>query len=182
MSLPWFPPPPAPEAEPVLDRAVPGALVRAGAAVLVTTMLLVAWSATWPVGAVTVLVMALAGVLAGLLPSPARVGVALLAAGVLVLVGGPASVVRTLALVLLVHLVVWACSTAARVTWRMRVELGVLRDGLADVARVQVGAQALAVVALVVGGRDLAAGDVVRVVAILAAAAVVAVVLPRSGD
>ena len=168
-----------PEAEPVLVRPVPGSVLQAGCAVVVAAMLLVAWSVVGPVSLLAVGLSALGGALVAAVPGGARVGLAVLAAGAFVLVGPPASVVQTMLLVLLVHLAVWACATTTRVTWRMRVELDVVLDGLAGVARVQLPAQVLVVVALVVAGRDVTS-DAWRLVALLAAALVAAVVLPRT--
>jgi len=168
-----------PEVEAELDRPVPGWWLLVGTSVLVTFMLLVAWASVGPVNVVAVVLCAVGGFLVAAVPGLARVGVAVLAVGGFVLVGAP-SVAQTLALVLLVHVVVWACATTTRVTWRMRVELGVVLDGLADVARVQVPAQVLAVVALVVSGREVGTGDVWRVVALVGAALVAAVTLPRA--
>lgn len=168
-----------PEAEPVLVRPVAGGLLQAGCAAVVAVMLLVAWSVVGPVSLLAAGLCVLGGVLVAAVPGGARVGVAGLAAGGFVLVGPPASVVQTMLLVLLVHASVWACATTSRVTWRMRVELDVVLDGLAGVARVQLPAQALAVVALLVAGRELTS-DVWRLVALLAAALVAALVLPRS--
>jgi hypothetical protein len=60
------------------------------------------------------------------------------------------------------------------------VEVGVLLDGLREVAVVQVPAQVLAVVALALAGVHLDAGDVWRIGALVTGAAVAALVLPRS--
>jgi len=169
------------EAEPVLERDVPGWTLHVACALVVAVTLLVAWSTAAPVAPVPVLACVVGGVLVAALPSGLRVLLAVGVVGGCVLVGGGASVAATLALVLLVHLAVFACATTTRVTWRMRVELAVVLDGLAGVARVQVPAQVLAVVALVVAGRDVS-GDVWRVASLVGAALVAALVLPRSRD
>lgn len=167
-----------PEAELELERALPAALVHAGAALLVAAMLVVGWSTARPVGPAAVLVaLALGAVVVGL-PRAALTGGALVLVGLEVLAGSP-SVPQVLALVLLVHAAVVACSLAARVPWRAHVEAGVLVDVVREALPVQVGAQVLALVALVLGGVDVAAGDVWRVLGLAAAAGVVLLVLPR---
>ncbi|MBT0993622.1 hypothetical protein KIN34_04895 [Cellulomonas sp. DKR-3] len=167
-----------PEAELELDRAVPAAVVHAGTVLLVAAMLLVGWSTARPLGAAAVLVALVLGAVVVLLPRAALAGGALVLVGVEVLVGSP-SVPQVLALVLLVHAAVWACSLAARVPRRARVEVGVLVDGAREALPVQVGAQVLALVALLLGGADVVAGDVWRVVGLAAVAGAVLLVLPR---
>jgi hypothetical protein len=167
-----------PEAELELQRPLPAGSVHAGAALLVAAMLLVGWSTARPVGPIAALVALVLAVVVVLLPRAVLVGGALVLV-VLELLAGDPTVPQVLALVLLVHASVWACSLAARVPWRARVEAGVLIDGLREGLPVQVGAQLLALVALLLGGADVAGGDVWRVLALAAAAAVVLVVLPR---
>jgi hypothetical protein len=167
-----------PEAELELQRPLPAGSVHAGAALLVTAMLLVGWSALRPVGPVAAATAVVLAVVVVVLPRAVLVGAALALVGIEVMAGSP-TVPQVLALVLLVHAAVWACSLAARVPWRARVEAGVLVDGLREGLPVQAGAQVLALVALLLGGADVAAGDVWRVLGLAAAAAVVLLVLPR---
>lgn len=167
------------EAELGHGRAVPTLVVRLAHALLVTLVLLVAVGSVHGVGSGAVVGSLLAGGFVALRPALALTGGVLVVAGLVVLVGPAPPAAAILALVLLGHLAVWAGAVSARLTWRGRVELAVLLADLRDVAVVQAGAQVLAVVALLLGGAELGAGDVARVLAVAAGVAVVAIVLPR---
>lgn len=159
-------------------RAVPAVVLRAVLGLLGVLVLVLASTAPGhglapafvTVGALLVPVLVLA-------PATAAAGGVVVLAGLRLLSGEVPSLPVVLGLVLLVHVLLWCASTTARVTWRGRVEVAVLVDGLRPVAALQVGAQALAVVATLVTGSG--GGDVGRVLAILSATVVAWVALSR---
>ena len=102
--------------------------------------------------------------------------------GLRVLIAGPPALPALMALVLLVHLVLWCAAVAARTSVRGRVEVAVLGAMLADVALLQAGAQVLTVGAVVVSGASLAGGDVLRVVAIVGAMLAAGLVRSRPAE
>ncbi|CAM5786474.1 hypothetical protein [Cellulomonas persica] len=180
----WVPglrPAPEPEAELEVGPTVSGGVVRLVTGLIVTAMLVLGWSVLLPLSLASALVSLLMATAVVLLPRASLVGLAVAAVGLEVLVGGPPSVFLTLTLVLLVHLAVWASGWTARVGLRARVELAVLADGLREVALLQVPAQLLAVGALALAGAQLDAGDVWRILALVAGAGVATLVLPRRG-
>ncbi len=177
--LPGLRPAPEPEAELVVGPTVSGGVVRICTGLLVALLLMVGWSVLLPLSLSSVVGALLLAALVAALPRLSLVWVAVLAVGFEVLIGGPPAVLTTLALVLLVHLAVWASTWSARVALRSRIEIAVLAEGLREVALLQVPAQVLAVVALVLAGATLDAGDLWRVLALVTGAAVAAIVLPR---
>ncbi len=177
--LPGLRPAPEPEAELEVAATTSGAVVRVVAGVVVAVMLGLGWSVLLPLTWTAAVVWLLVAAAVVLLPRAGLVGFAVGAVGLAVLVAGSPTVATTLLLVLLVHLAVWASAWTARVGPRARVELAVLADSLREVALVQVPAQVLAVAALALAGAQLDLGDVVRVLTLVAGAAVAALVLPR---
>ena len=161
-----------------LVRPVPAWVLRAALAVLGASTLLVAFAGVrlHPVlvGAFVALVVATVVV-----PGLGLAALVVLVAVVGLLAGEPRGLGIVMLLVLLVHLTLWAGALVARTSWRTRVELGVVAHGLRDVATVQVGAQVLAVVATVLGGVTLGAGDGWRALALVAAIGASALLLPR---
>lgn len=154
-------------------------LVLAGVAALA---LAVAWSGPGPQAPTSVAVAVAMGVLVAVLawaPGLGLSGAVVLVVGARVLFGGVPPLESTMALVLLVHLLLWLGAVAARTTRRTRVELAVLASGARETAVLQVGAQTLAVVAAVVAEGGLPPGDGWRVAALALAGAVVVLALPR---
>jgi hypothetical protein len=161
-----------------LDRPVPAWALRAGLALLSAATLTVAFAGTGP-RPPTVLDIGFV-VLVGatvLLPGLGLAALVVLVAGTRLLVGDPPALGLVMVLVLLVHLTLWAGAVCARTTWRTQVEVAVLGHGLRDVAVVQVGAQLLAVLAMVLVGTT--EGDLWRAAGLLAVIVVAAVLLPR---
>ncbi|GEK21976.1 hypothetical protein [Cellulomonas xylanilytica] len=160
-----------------LVRPVPAWALRGAVALLGAATLLVAFAGARlhpvVVAALVALVVAIAVV-----PDLGLTGLVVLvaAAGV---VADPPGLGAVMLLVLLVHLTLWAGALAARTSWRTQVEVAVVVRGVRDVAAVQVGAQLLAVVALVLGGVVLGAGDLWRALALVAAIGAAALLLPR---
>ncbi|RHA38390.1 hypothetical protein [Cellulomonas rhizosphaerae] len=169
-----------PEARLATGATVPATLLRAVLGVVVAAMVVVGWAADRDLLAAVVVVALGLGVFVALRPWSVVTAVCAGLAGFLVLVGGAASLPTVMLLVLLVHLATWGSALAARTSWRGRVEVAVVLDGLRSVARVQVGAQVLAVVAVLLAGADLGAADVWRAAAMLAAIGVAVLALPRS--
>ncbi|MBO3086129.1 hypothetical protein [Cellulomonas fengjieae] len=161
-----------------LVRPVPAWAVRGSLAALAASLLAVAFGGTGPrPHAVLVVALAALVVATTVLPGLGLAALVVLVAGTRLLVGDPPALGVVLALVLLVHLTLWAGAVAARTSWRTRVELAVLVRGLREVALVQVGAQVLAVVAMLLVG--VAQGDLWRAAALVAAITLAAVLLPR---
>ena len=161
-----------------LVRPVPAWVVRASLAALCAGTLAVAFGGTGPMPHAA-LVVGFAVLVAAtvLVPGLGLAALVVLVAGTRLFVGAPPDLGVVMALVLLVHLSLWAGAVAARTSWRTRVELAVLLRGLRDVALVQVGAQLLAVVAMLLVG--VTQGDLWRAAALVAAIVVAAVLLPR---
>lgn len=181
--------PPPPTVVLGLHGAVPGALVRLGAALLLAGTLLlvdgspltitiaaagavaVAWRPHWPVAQLATLVVAVV-VLAG--PD-------LLGAGLLTQAGG-SGLLRVCGLVLGIHLMLRVAAMAARTTWRSVVEGSVVTGMLRSVLATQVLVQAvlLAVVWLRTGLGGVVAGqEWLRLLAVAAVVGVVVLVVPR---
>ncbi|GIG21935.1 hypothetical protein Cch01nite_26590 [Cellulomonas chitinilytica] len=175
--------PVAPEVDVRLGACVSTVGVRAALGVLGGLLVLVAFTTTGAppppvvVGGFAVLVVATAvrprAVLPGLL-----VGLV----GLRVLLTQPPPLIALMALVLLVHLVLWCAAVAARTSSHARVEVAVLGAMLRDVAWVQAGAQVLTVGAVVLSGATLAGGDVLRVVAIVGAMLAAGLVRSRPAE
>ena len=162
-----------------IGRSVPATVVRLVLGLLCLLTLAVAFAGPgvpWIVRAVLVaLVVAVV-----LRPEVGLAALVALVAGVRVLLIAPPSLGEVLALVVLVHLTLWCAALAARTSWRASIELAVVARGLRDVARVQVFALLLAVVALALAGTSLAAADLWRALAAVSAMAATVLVLPRS--
>jgi hypothetical protein len=156
---------------------VVGWAVRLGAAVLAAALIATAWFGygRWP-AATGALVTAAAFVLVAVWPS--------LAVGALLLVGtgvfgaGVPPLWLLLTLVLLGHLAVAVAGLAVRVRLLTRVEWAVVGLLARDFVVVQAGAQLLALVAALIGGMHVAAGDAVRAAAVVLVVVALAVVLP----
>lgn len=155
-------------------------VVRAVLGLVVAVMLVVAWSSSRPLLGIVVGLALAFGAAAALRPWSIGTALAVGAAGFLLVTGSAASLPTVMVLVLLVHLALWASALAARVSWRGSVELAVAADGLRSLARVQVGAQVLAVVAVLLAGTDVGQADAWRALALLAAIAVTVLALPRT--
>jgi len=160
-------------------RVVPTWVLRVVGAVLVTVMLLVAVGSGWHVGPWHVAVAAAVACAVMLRPWTGSAALAVGVAGVVLLMGGPASLPTVMVLVLLAHAVLWVSSFAARASWSAGVEVAVLAGEARGPAVVQVGAQVLAVVAVLVSGADVGASDAWRAFALIGAIGLVAAVLPR---
>ncbi|MGY4644068.1 hypothetical protein [Cellulomonas sp. URHB0016] len=160
----------APEIEVRLGRCVSALALCVALGVLGCLLVGVAFSSTGTPPAPGVLVgfVALA-VATAIRPRAVLPGLLVGLVGLRVLLTGPPPLLALMALVLLVHLVLWCAAVAARTSARARVEVAVLGAMLGDVAWVQVGAQVLTVGAVLVSGASLAGGDVLRVVAIVGA-------------
>lgn len=169
-----------PEVTVDLVRPVPAWAVRAALAVLAGATLAVAFGGTGPrphavlVGAFVVLVAATV-----VFPGLGLAALVVLVAATRLFVGDAPALGVVMALVLLVHLTLWTGAVAARTSWRTQVEGAVLAGSLRDVAVVQVGAQVLAVVATALAGVSLGEGDLWRALALVAAIAACALLLPR---
>lgn len=182
--------PPPPTVVIALHGAVPAALVRLGAGLLLAGTLLlvdgsplmvtiaaagavlVGWQPQWPVAQLAALVVGIV-VLAG--PD-------LLGAGLLTEAGG-SGLMRVCGLVLGVHLMLRVSALAARTTWRSVVEGSVLTGMLRSVLATQVLVQAmlLAVVWLRSGLGGVVAGqEWLRLLAVVAVVGVVVLVVPRT--
>ncbi|WP_315098520.1 hypothetical protein [uncultured Cellulomonas sp.] len=161
-----------------LVRPVSAPILRAVLGALCAVTLVVAFAGSGPQPHAAVVVV-LAALVVGtvLLPGLGLAALVALVAGTRLLVGDAPSLGVVMALVLLVHLTVWAGAVAARTSWRTRTELAVLLVGLRQLAVVQAGAQVLAVVAMLLVGT--AQGDLWRAVALVAAIVAAAVLLPR---
>ena len=134
---------------------LPGADVPDGLrALLVAVALLPALAPRWPTAALVVL-----------------------AVGVRVLTADPVAAPWLAVLVLLVHALVRLTPVAARTTWRTRVEVAVLGDGLRGALAVQAGAQGLALVASALAGAG--AGATWRVAGLAAVLGLTALALVR---
>lgn len=163
-----------------LVRPVPAWVVRAALAVLSGATLAVAFAGTGPrppvllVGAFVVLVGATV-----VYPGLGLAALVVLVAATRLFVGDAPALGVVMALVLLVHLTLWAGAVAARASWRTQVEAAVLAATARDVAVVQVGAQVLAVVATVLAGVSVGDGDLWRALALVAAIGASALLLPR---
>ncbi|ROS23873.1 hypothetical protein [Cellulomonas sp. PhB150] len=168
------------EAQLTTAATVPALVLRAVLGVLVAVLVVLAWAASYDVLGAVVGVAAAIGAYVALRPWSVVAALAVALAGFLVLVGGPASLPTVMVLVLLVHLVLWGAALGARTSWRARVEVGVVLDGLRSLAGVQAGAQVLAVVAVLLAGAEVGAADVWRAAAMLAAIGVAVLVLPRA--
>ncbi|MDM7830011.1 hypothetical protein [Cellulomonas edaphi] len=167
------------EAELESGTVVALALVRAALVPVVVALLVVAsLSAGAAAGTVWVVSPVIAAAVAwrpwGALP--ALVGAL---AGVIVLIGGRPPVGVVMALVLLVHLTLWTAAFAARGSWNAWVEVRVLTRAARGFLGVQLGAQALAILAVTVSGASLGTGDVWRAAAVLAALGVALIALPN---
>ena len=181
--------PPPPTVVLGLHGAVPGALVRLGASLLLAGTLLlvdagplmitlavagavvVAWHPQWPVAQLAALVVGVV-VIAG--PD-------LLGAGLLTEAGGD-GLLRVGGIVVGVHLMLRVSALAARTTWRSVVEGSVLAGVLRSVLAIQVLVQAvlLAVVWLRSGLGGVVAGqEWLRLLAVIAVVGVVLLVVPR---
>lgn len=161
-------------------RTAHALVLRAVLGLLVATMLVVAWSSSRPLLGLVAGLAAAFGAVAAMRPWSIGTALAVAAAGFLVVTGSAASLPTVIVLVLLVHLALWGSALAARVSWRGRVELAVVAGGLRSLARVQVGAQVLAVVAVLLAGTAVGQADVWRALALLAAIAVTVLALPRT--
>lgn len=183
-----------------LGSTVPGALVRLlpGAALVVLAAvdgLLADLGGTAPAGGlvgsgvVEVLVLGVAALSAWRPAAPsAAIALVLLALRVLsgpdLLAAGALGLVRLGLLLLGTHLLLRLAGLAAHTAWSARVELVVLRRWLASVVPVQAGVAVL--VGAVLGVRATTAGvpaegsGVLRLVAVVAAVAVVLAVAPQS--
>ncbi|WP_421735434.1 hypothetical protein [Cellulomonas sp.] len=161
-----------------LDRPVPAWALRASLALLSAATLAVAFAGTGPrpPAVLDVGFVALVGA-AVLVPGLGLAALVVLVAGTRLLVGDPPALAVVMVLVLLVHLTLWAGAVCARTSWRTRVEVAVLVRGLREVAVVQVGAQLLAVVAMLLVG--VSESDLWRAAALVAALTLAAVMLPR---
>ncbi|WP_456787218.1 hypothetical protein [Cellulomonas sp. P5_C5] len=161
-----------------LVRPVPAWALRGAVGVLGAVLLLVAFAGVRPhpllVAGFVALVVATV-----VLPELGLTALVVLVAGVRVATGEPPALGIVMLLLLLVHLSLWAGALAARTSWRTQVELGVVVHGLRDVATVQVGAQMLAVVAVLLGGVTVGSGDLWRALALVAAIGATALLLPR---
>ncbi|WP_147525082.1 hypothetical protein [Cellulomonas timonensis] len=158
----------------------PAWALRLVLAAVAALALAVAWSGPGPQPPTSVVVAL--GLLVAVLawaPGLGLSGMVVLVVGARVLFGGVPPLGSTMALVLLVHLLLWLGAVAARTTRRTRVELAVLASGARETAVLQVGAQALTVVAAVVAEGGLPPGDGWRVAALLLAGVVVVLALPR---
>lgn len=163
-----------------IGRWAPAWALRVVLAAVAALALAVAWSGPGPLPPTSVVVVM--GILVAVLawaPGLGLSGAVALVVGARVLTGGVPPLGATMALVLLVHLLLWLGAVAARTTRRTRVELAVLASGARETAVLQVGAQALAVVAAVVAEGGLPPGDGWRVAALVLAGAVVLLALPR---
>jgi hypothetical protein len=158
------------EVEVRVGRCVPAVALRVALGVLGGLLVLVAFTTTGAppppvvVGGFVVLVVAAAARPRAVLP-----GLLVGLVGLRVLLTEQPPLLALMALVLLVHLVLWCAAVAARTSSRALVEVAVLGAMLRDVAWLQAGAQVLVVGAVVVSGASLAGGDVLRVVAIVGA-------------
>lgn len=170
----------APEVTLDLVRPVPAWAIRAALGVLCAATLVAAFVGTGPAppAALVAVFVVLVGATV-VLPGLGLAALVVLVAATRLVVGDPPALVAVMLLVLLVHLTLWTAAVAARTSWRTRVEGAVLSRGLRDVARVQVGAQVLTVAALLLAGTSLGEGDVWRGLALVAAIAVAAALLPR---
>ncbi len=163
-----------------LLRPVPAWAVRAAVVVMAAATLVVAFVGTGPrPPSVLVVALAVLAVAAAVVPGLGLAALVVLVAATRLFVADPPGLGVVMALVLLVHLTLWSGAVAARTSWRTRVEAAVLVRGLREVAVVQVGAQVLAVLATVLAGVSLGDGDLWRALALLAAIAAAAVLLPR---
>jgi len=160
-------------------RTVPTWVLRVVGAVLVGVMLLVAVGSGWDVGPWHVAVAVAVACAVMLRPWTGSVALAVGAAGVVLLMGGVASLPTVMVLVLLAHAVLWVASFAARASWSAGIEVAVLAREVRGPAVVQLGAQVLAVVAVLVSGADVVAGDAWRASALIGSIGLVAAVLPR---
>jgi hypothetical protein len=161
-----------------LDRPVPAWALRTFLALLSAATLAVAFAGTGPrpPGVLDIGFVLLVGATV-LLPGLGLAALVVLVAGTRLLVGDPPALGMVMVLVLLVHLTLWAGAVCARTSWRGMVEVAVLVRGLRDVAIVQVGAQLLTVVAMLLVG--VTEGDLWRAAALLAAIILAAAMLPR---
>ncbi|WP_421742828.1 hypothetical protein [Cellulomonas sp.] len=161
-----------------LVRPVPSWALRASLALLSAATLAVAFAGTGPRPPAVLVVgfVALVGAVV-LAPGLGLAALVVLVAGTRVLVGDPPALGTVMVLVLLVHLTLWAGAVCARTSWRTRVEVAVLVRGLREVAVVQVGAQLLAVLAMLLVGTT--EGDLWRAAGLLAAIILAAAMLPR---
>ena len=162
-------------------RTLPGAAVRAAAGVAALLVVLVAGFAPvrGPVGILGAVLALLLVALVVLRPRTGWVAWLLLLVGLRMLLLGPPSPGRLAALLLVVHLAVVASLLAARVARGMRVETVVPLRALRRAWPAQLGAQVIGLVVSLVGqARVLPGGELWRVVALVAAVALVAVALP----
>lgn len=162
-------------------RTVPGwtVLLAAGFTALAVPVVAGFASLRGPVAIVgDVVVLLLAGLVV-LRPRAGWVAWLLLLAGLRVLLGDPVGPGRLAAMLLVAHLAVLGSLLGARLEPRTRVELTVVGRTLRRAWPVQLGAQVAGLVVWLVGpARVLPAGDLWRVLALVAAVAVVLVVLP----
>ena len=154
--------------------AVPASVLRA-LLVLVGGLLVVLTASSAPGGVLGAMLL-LAGAPAWL-PRWPTVALLLLAVGLPLLLGDPASPLVLACLVLLVHVEVRLVAVVARTSWRTRVETAVLRDDWRVAAAVQVAAQVLALVAGAAAGAD--GGQVWLVAGLVVVVALSAVALAR---
>ncbi|MBO9554551.1 hypothetical protein [Cellulomonas sp.] len=175
--------PVAPEVDVRIGRCVSGLGLRVALGVFGGLLVLVAFTTVGAVppavvlGGFGALVVATAARPRAVLP-----GLLVGLVGLRVLIVGPPPLLALMALVLLVHLVLWCAAVAARTSTRGRVEVAVLGAMLRDVALLQAGAQVLTVGAVLVSGASLAGGDVLRVVAIVGAMLAAGLVRSRPAE
>ncbi|MBO0919677.1 hypothetical protein J1G42_02415 [Cellulomonas sp. zg-ZUI222] len=160
--------------------SVPAVAVRAVLALAAVVAALVA--GTMPGGMVPSWVLTLLVVVAlapAVVPRVPVTAFLVLAVGVRVLLADPASPLVLAVLVLALHVVLRLAALVARIGWRGRIEVAVLTDDLRAAVAVQVGAQALALLAGAAAGAGGAAGGGWRVVGMLAVAGLAAAVMIR---
>lgn len=162
-------------------RTVPGWAVLVGAGLTALAVPVAAGLAALrgPVAAVGDVLVLLLAALVVLRPRTGWVAWLVLVGGLGVLLGDPLGPGRLAVLLLVVHLAVLASLLAARVGPATRVETTVLVGALRRAWPVQLGVQLAGVVVWLVGPvRPLPGGDLWRVLALVAAVALVLVVLP----
>lgn len=161
-----------------LVRPVPAWALRGAVGVLGAATLVVAFAGArlHPVVVAAFVALVVATVV---VPGLGLTALVVLVVAARVATGEPLALGTLMLLVLLVHLLLWVGALAARTSWRTQVELGVAVHGVRDVATVQVGAQVLAVVATLLAGVSVGAGDLWRALALVAAIGASALLLPR---
>ncbi|WP_309133667.1 hypothetical protein [Cellulomonas sp.] len=168
-----------PHVEVATGRTVPALVLRVALGLVAVGLLAVALGSADVTGAaLPPAVLVVAAATPAVWPRSVAAGLLVLVVGGSVLVAGPPGAGRLALLVLLLHALLWFTAVAARTGRRTRVELAVLRDAAPPALVAQAGAQLLALGAAALAG-GVGGGDVWRVVGVVAAVLVAAVVLVR---